>query len=1013
MEIVKETSCEKKNVVSIERTALINNNNLLKGMAENGSTSAEEGVSIEEKEEEQKIKIIENEKPVMGDSGSLVIHNITIQQTSDWMLLATRCVTSASYDACGNYLALGLVDGQVDILGVRDTVLRMRTIRRPPEQRWVENGETLHYHPGSANSLSWSLDSRYLVVSHLPQKQGNSNCSTVVLWEVGGIKTTSRPKATIRFTSVVTNVAVADCNPLSFIVCCKSGTAWLYVEKPRNYTPRSELTDGKEEEDDELSFEHRVLFSEKPTDESNQFFTMAAVWLPDHRMAFVANSSGIIVKVDTSTSEIKARCELPWASSPWTMQILQPEGKLVIAGRGVILLPLDTLSYDDAISVGESVGGGQGVSKYRGYWVAAAVGNITGQKDNDNLAVIASSASSLIQSSLYTWFIRPGGDDNNGNKMGSGCEKWEGRQFRQIEVHDTPNRESIVAMRIHPIRPMVLAITAEGNALARIPNMYSDFAGPMYPSGYRLTSDNVEYHEPEDELDFSIVKNGKQWTKVPVHEVVVRGPNEVVLDKESDPQSFCDPNESIDLFTDSNMETYCVIPDLSSLHVSERINDLQLTEMFNRRKVRKTGTKGGGSMKLNVNDINSDPTEPDWDPTIRSTMDESRAPFPFPPLPLPVPLQVLNGSFHQKFGLPEEKWAANHELRKAGMPQYLEKQSEMEKKNKAIQEKRQAKVAARKEAKEAETRAAAEDMRQRAEAHAEALKMCVTKDYDKSRLTAYSSMENYQTVINNDQTLVSKAVGVHPLASNAPEIPLHHISVLEQWKADRLATASASQSVNNCSSQMPQTSTDPLVSLFSSVVANNVARTVKPSSQNFRAVPPYQERPKSLAEILSVQEQDIISGVPQLPQQKGLPQQPVLQSQQDLPQQRVLQSQQDLPQQRVLQSQQGLPQQPVLQSQQDLPQQWVLQSQQGLPQQPVLQSQQDLPRQWVLQSQQGLPQQPVLQSQQDLPQQRVLQSQQGLPQQPVLQSQQGLPQHLDLKICQNVLEQEQHGLLLQ
>ncbi len=730
MEIVKETSCENENVVSIERTALINNNNL-KGMAETCSPAAEDSVLNEEKEVEPKIKIIENEKPVMGDSGSLVIHNISIQQTSDWMLLATRCVSSASYDACGNYLALGLVDGQVDILGVRDTVLRMRTIRRPPEQKWVENGETLHYHPGSANSLSWSLDSRYLVVSHLPQKQGNSNCSTVVLWEVGGIRTTSRPKATIRFTSVVTNVAVADCNPLSFIVCCKCGTAWLYVKNPRNYTSQSELTDGKEEGDDEWIFEHRVLFSEKPTDESNQFFTMAAAWLPDHRMVFVSNSSGIIVKVDTATSEIKARCELPWATSPWTMQILQSEGKLVIAGRGVVLLPLDTLSYDDATSMGEIIGRGQGVSKYKGYWAAAAVGNITGQKDDDNLAVIASSASSLTQSSLYTWFIRPGGDDN-GNEMGSASEKWEGQQFRQIEVHETPNRESIVAMRIHPIRPMVLAITAEGNALARIPNMYSDFAGPMYPSGYRLTSDNVEYHEPEDELDFTIVKNGKQWTKAPVHEVVVRGPNEVVLDKESDPQSFCDPNESIDLFTDSNMETCCVIPDLSSLHVCGRVNDLQLTEMFNRRKARKTGTKGGGSMKLNLNNINSDPTEPDWDPTIRSTTDESRESCPFPPLPLPVPLEVLNGSLRQKFGLPEEKWTANHELRKAGMPQYLEKQSEMEKNNKAIQEKRQAKVAARKEAKEAEMRVAAEDMRQRAEAHAEALKMCVTKNCDKS-----------------------------------------------------------------------------------------------------------------------------------------------------------------------------------------------------------------------------------------------------------------------------------------
>ncbi len=937
-----------------------------------GSTAAEDGILCEQTVEDQKVKIIENEKPVMGDSGSLVIHNITIQPTLDWMLLATRCVATASYDARGNYLALGLFDGQINILGVSDTVLAVRTIHRPLEQRWVENDEdeeVLHYYPGSVNSLSWSLDSRYIVASHLLQKLGNSNFSrsTVVLWEVGGIKTVSQPKATIRFTSVVTNVAFADCNPVSFIVCCKNGTAWLYSEKARTDGEEGEKDDG-----DELVFEPpRVLFSEKPTEETNHFFTLAAVWLPDDRTAFIANSSGVIVKVDVTTSEVKARCDLPWATSPWTMQILQSEGKLVIAGRGVVLLPLDTLLYSGAISMGESIGRGQGVSKYKGYWAAAAVGSITGQKDDeDNLAVIACSASSLTQTSQYTWSIMSGSCDNNGNETGgsSGCEKWEGRTFRQIEVHETPNRESIVALRIHPMRPMVLAITADGNALARIPNMYSDFAGPMYPSGYRLTSDNVEYHEPEDELDFVVVKNGKQWTKVPVHEVVVRGPNEVVLDTECGrPQSFCDPNEPIDLFTGSNMESYCVIPDLSSsLHVCKRV------ETSTQQKARKAGTQGGGGDPMKLNGIASDPTEPDWNPTLRSVMDESRESCPFPPLPLPVPPGVRNGSLHQKFDL-QEKWTANQELRKAGLTQYLEKLDEMEKKDKVNQEKRQAKVIARKEAKEAEARAAAEDIQQRAEAHAEALKMCSMKDYDKSSLMTYlSSLENYQTVMKNDNKL------------------MHHMNVLEQWKADRFGAASASQSVNNCTSQIHQTSTDPLVSLFSSAVENDSARTVEPSSQNGRTVLPHQERLRSLVEIFSVQKkQNIIRGVPQLPQQPtlqsqlGLPQKPVLQSQQGLPQ---FPQQNDLPQKPILQSQQGLAQKPVLQSQLGLPQKPVLQSQQGLPQKPVLQSQQGLPQ---FPQQKDLPQKPVLQSQQGLPQ---FPQQKDLPQKPILQSQQSLPQ---------------------
>ncbi len=939
-------------------------------MSESG-TPGEDSLVNEKQEEEQKIKIIENEKPVMGDRGSLVIHKITSSQTSDWMLLASRCVVSAAYDSCGKYLALGLFDGQVNILVVSDIVLRVRTIPRP-EQRRVENDETFHYHPGSANSLSWSLDSRYVVVSHLPQKQqqsvGNSNCSTIVVWKVGGMKKVSQPLATLRCTSVVTNVAVAGSNPLSFIVCGKGGTAWLYVEaKRKTCTPRDGTRDRNE---NELLFEHRIIFSEKPADESNcQFFTMAAVWLSDNRMAIVANSSGVIVKVDTSTSEVKARCELPWAASPLTMQILHSEIKLVISGRGVILLPLDTLSFSDAIIMGENTGRGQGISKYKGYWAAVAVGNITGQK-HDDLAIIASSASPLTQSSLYTWFIHSGDDSRREMGSAGGREKWEGYQIRQVEVHETPNREAIVAMRIHPKRPMVLAITADGDALARIPNMCSDFAGPMYPSGYRITNDNVEYHEPEDELDYTIVKAGKQWTKVPVHEVVVRGPNEIVLDEESGPQSFCDPNEFVDLCTESEPESYCIIPDLSSLHFCDRLNDLQCTEMFKRRKIGKSTTKGDSTKLDNMIDMTCIPAEPDGDPTMPQH-DESRESCQFPPLHLPVPLEVRNGSLRQKFG---EKWAANNELRVAGIPQYMEKQAVLEKKKKADIERRQAKVAARREAKEAEKKAANEEMRRRAEGHAKALKLFKLAK-DKSSLAACSSMKNYQTVMNNDELLNSVSECLSGLSPNAQEIPLQHLDVLAQWPAERHTSASASQSANNCSSQIPQMSTEPQISLISSVVADETARTVESLSQDLKVVPPYQGRPKSLTEILSVQEQHTKTEVPQLPQQ------PVLKSQQDS------QSKQGLSHLPIWTSQQGLPQQLVLKSQQDS------QSKQGLSHLPI----------WT--SQQGLPQQPVLMPQHGLPHQLSVNPQRDLPQQ-------GLPQHLHMKIHQKVLAQAHHGLYI-
>ncbi len=1004
----------------------------------------------EEKVEEQKVTIIENEKHVMGDRGGLVIHNITIQPTSDWVLLATRCVMSLAFDAHGNYLALGLFDGQVDILGVRDAVLRIRTIPRPPEQRWVNNNnETVHYHPGSANSLSWSFDCQYLVVSHLAQKEqavvGKLNCSTAVLWEVGAMANVSTPLATVTCSSVIANVSVGSSNPLSFIACGKCGTAWLYVEKEG----RQNCTRQKETENDDKElpfFEHRVLCSERPADEStNQFFTVAAAWLPDNRMAFVAYSSGVIVKVDTVTSEVKTRCELPWAASPWTMQVLHSQGKLAIAGKGVILLPLETLSFEDAIVMGESIGRSQGVSKYKGYWGAAAVGNITGQKHDNNLAVIASSASPMTQSSLFTWFIVLGEEDNSKmSKMGGnssiGCEKWEGQQFEQIDVHETPNKEAIIVIRIHPNRPMVLAVTAEGNALARIPNMYSDFAGPMYPSGYRMTSNNVDYVEPEDELDYTVIKTGNQWTKVPVHEVVTRGPNEVVLEEESsDPQSFCDPDEFVGLFADSEQESYCcIMPDLSSLHhVGDRVNnDLQCTaEMFKRRKPSNAVAPAAAAVTTTMT-TKATTEQPKGDGLTAippPSPDESRESCPFPPLPLPVPLEVLNGSLLHKFGSPEKKLAAKNELRIAGMAQYLEKEAEMEKKSKALIEKRQAKIATRKEAKEAEMRAAAKEMKHQAEAHAEALKKVKIETNVKPMLPTYFSMDNHHEVTMNninDQVLQSEAVRVHLPTSNAPEkLPLQeHLNIVEKWKLDRIsaAVASASQSANNnCSSQKYcQIKTNPPMQLVSPAVASGATKIAELFSQDLMAaVKHYNEHPKILDEIFSVQEQDVIAEVPQSHHQQGSSQKLLLQSQQDIPQEWVLQSQQGLPQKLLFQSQQGLPQQQslpqelILQSQQGLPQQRVLQSQQGLPQQqglsqqPVLQSQQGLSQQPVLQSQQGLSQQLVLQSQQGLPQQPVLQSQQGLPQQqglsqqPVLQSQQGLPQKLVLQLQQGLPQQ--------
>jgi hypothetical protein len=80
-----------------------------------------------------------------------------------------------------------------------------------------------------------------------------------------------------------------------------------------------------------------------------------------------------------------------------------------------------------------------------------------------------------------------------------GFYSWNRRSFRM--QHNMGLKDGISTIEWEPLKQSLIAISSTGGLFYLEEDFKSNWAGPMYPAGFRLLTDNEWYMEPEDEFD--------------------------------------------------------------------------------------------------------------------------------------------------------------------------------------------------------------------------------------------------------------------------------------------------------------------------------------------------------------------------------------------------------------------------------------------------------------------------------------------------------------------------------
>ncbi|KAG5182096.1 hypothetical protein JKP88DRAFT_263376 [Tribonema minus] len=206
-------------------------------------------------------------------------------------------------------------------------------------------------------------------------------------------------------------------------------------------------------------------------------------------------------------------------------------GELVIAtARGVLLLPAATLNEEEADHFGERRA--NGTRPGANYWWVGAAGDLRGRGDARRSAAAELSVLSNPSRQRY--------EEDSRNIFVWHVRRVDGKAKVEQQLLPCPNGDGLVSMtlaRRHG-QPILIVITGQGRVYARRELSASDFPGPMYPSGYTVVRNNIEYAEREDELDLVLSADAAgQTVHVRTREVVEPGPNEVWLDGDADDET--------------------------------------------------------------------------------------------------------------------------------------------------------------------------------------------------------------------------------------------------------------------------------------------------------------------------------------------------------------------------------------------------------------------------------------------------------------------------------------------
>jgi hypothetical protein len=443
------------------------------------------------------VPIIGEEAAVIGTRGGLVLAKVTkssplFDAKREWVPwhpedagYEAKQILTAAFNDQGSYLALGFSSGEIEIWSTLDILLLVRCLVLPPA----------HQHRGGCMSLSWTFDNVYLAASHAPSSISDAPQGLALLWKF--------PEGTLQHSAVTeSSITQAALDPSSVgttprsLLCDVSGRVWLYDWQDENSCGRSVWCP-----------------PEPPAQQPSR-----AEWSRDGRYIFALVAEGAeLLKLESSSLEVLSRFALPWRASPWVLQVVPDHlgrgvggdgGLIMLAGRGLLSLPMNAKSIDEANMVGENVAAGGGRLKF---WGACTMGH--NLETGGFLVVGNPSAAREEHKDVYVWHD---------------CQ-----EPRAVDILRCPGGEALCFLGFAPQQEILLAVTNKGEAFYRGTEIISDFPGPMYPSGFSLIDDNVGYHEAEDELDMVITTAATGLeVAVPAHEVVVRGAHEIVLDEE-------------------------------------------------------------------------------------------------------------------------------------------------------------------------------------------------------------------------------------------------------------------------------------------------------------------------------------------------------------------------------------------------------------------------------------------------------------------------------------------------